>query len=77
MTQNAIYIIPQGIIDAVDSVFQQAEEMSLGRQGEVTKLDAPFIGRTIGRSLNAGKPDDCAAECTFKSTLVVHFPTNA
>lgn len=45
---------PQGIIDAVDSVFQQAEEMSLGKNGEITRLDAPFVGRTIGTSLGAG-----------------------
>lgn len=48
---------PQGIVDAVDSIFQSAEALSLGPSGVVTKLDAPFIGGSIGRTLKAGKPD--------------------
>lgn len=49
---------PRGIIESVDDIFRQANEMSLGRQGIVTKFKSPFIGAEISRSMNAGSSEN-------------------
>lgn len=62
-------------VDAVDSVFEQAEDLSLVRSGIITRLDAPFIGRSAGRSLKAGKSDnDIVAECALVFVVSVTYP---
>ena len=52
---------PKGIVEAVDGIFKSAHDLSMGRNGIVTKFSAPFIGRKIPQSLKAGTNNDFLA----------------
>ncbi|EJK50116.1 hypothetical protein THAOC_30946, partial [Thalassiosira oceanica] len=53
---------PQRIVDAVDSVLKVAEDLSLGRNGVVTRFQSPFIGNSIPKALKAGTQDHFLAK---------------
>jgi hypothetical protein len=57
---------PQGLIDAIDDIFERAEAASLGRKGIITTFPAPFIGKALGDSLGAGTDDNIIANVRRK-----------
>ncbi len=53
---------PQGIIDALDDVFETAEEASVGENGIVTRFPVPFIRNGLGDALGAGTSNNILAK---------------
>lgn len=62
---------PVAIVNSVDSLFRSVNDLTLGRQGMVTKFPLPFIGTSVSRSLKAGSSDNFLekARRTVKGTL--------
>ncbi len=53
---------PQGIIDALDDVFETAEEASVGENGIITRFPVPFIRNGLGDALGAGTSNNILAK---------------
>jgi hypothetical protein len=54
---DILLLEPAAIVDAVNGIFKDANDLTLGENGIVTKFDVPFIGSAVSRSLKAGTPD--------------------
>lgn len=59
---DILFLDPQRILDAVDGVLKVAEDLSLGRNGVVTRFQSPFIGDSIPKALKAGTQDHFLAK---------------
>ena len=57
---------PQGLLDAIDDIFERVEEASLGKKGIVTTFPAPFIEKALGDALGAGTEDNVIANVRRK-----------
>jgi len=53
---------PQGLVDAVDDIFNRVEKASLGPDGIITNFPAPMIQKGLGDALGAGMEDNIIAE---------------
>ena len=54
---DLLLLDPAAIVDAVDGLFKTASDLTLGKDGIVTKFQLPFVGTAVSRSLKAGTSD--------------------
>jgi len=52
---------PQGVVNALDNIFQNVEEASLGRNGIITNNPIPYIRNSLAKSLGAGTDQNILA----------------
>ena len=53
---------PKGIIDAVDTLLQSVEDLTIGTKGVITKFPTPIVGRKLQSSIGAGVSDNFLAQ---------------
>lgn len=68
---DILLLNPVAVVNAIDNLFKQVNDLTLGRQGIVTTFAMPFIGTAVSRALNAGSSDNFLekARRTVKGTL--------
>jgi len=54
---DILLLDPAAIVEAVNSIFLAANDLTLGTNGIVTKFQLPFVGTAVSRSLKAGTSD--------------------
>ncbi len=55
---DVLLLDPAAIVDAVDGLFKAANDLTLGKNGIVTKFQLPFVGTAVSQSLQAGSSDN-------------------